>query len=148
MRALSEIPQTRVVADSGMYLSKPMVLDEAAQPQPDYYNAVALVETLLPVHVLLDHLQQIESNQGRVRDERWSARTIDLDVLLVGDQVINDERLVVPHPGLHLREFVLYPLQNIDSKLMIPGRGKLEQLIKNCPEHGLKYLGAINEPGN
>jgi 2-amino-4-hydroxy-6-hydroxymethyldihydropteridine diphosphokinase len=88
-------------------------------------------------------LQQIEQEQGRVRGERWGARTIDLDILLFDDQVINDERLTVPHPGLHEREFVLYPLQHIDSTLTIPGRGKLEQLVEKCPKKGLKYLGVI-----
>ena len=119
-----------------------MVLDSGDQ-QPDYYNAVVLVETRLQPHALLDHLQQIEDKQGRVRAERWGARTIDLDILLFADRMINDDRLTVPHPGLHVREFVLYPMQNIDNTLTIPGRGKLEELIKNCPENGLKYLGAI-----
>ena len=142
LRALAMIPATNVIADSGLYLSKPMVLDSNDQ-QPDYYNAVVLVETQLSAHALLDHLQQIEREQGRVRGERWGARTIDLDILLFDDQVINDERLTVPHPGLHQREFVLYPLQNIDSTLTIPGRGKLEQLVENCPDNGLKYLGVL-----
>ena len=142
LRALAMIPATSVIADSGLYLSKPMVLDSNDQ-QPDYYNAVVLVETQLSAHALLDHLQQIEREQGRVRGERWGARTIDLDILLFDDHVINDERLTVPHPGLHQREFVLYPLQNIDSTLTIPGRGKLEQLVENCPDNGLKYLGVL-----
>ena len=142
LRALAMIPATKIIADSGLYLSKPMVLDSNDQ-QPDYYNAVVLVETQLSAHALLDHLQQIEREQGRVRGERWGARTIDLDILLFDDQVINDERLTVPHPGLHQREFVLYPLQNIDSTLTIPGRGKLEQLVENCPDNGLKYLGVL-----
>ena len=142
LRALAMIPATNVIADSGLYLSKPMVLDSNDQ-QPDYYNAVVLVETQLSAHALLDHLQQIEREQGRVRGERWGARTIDLDILLFDDHVINDERLTVPHPGLHQREFVLYPLQNIDSTLTIPGRGKLEQLVENCPDNGLKYLGVL-----
>ena len=142
VHALSKIPATNVIANSGLYLSKPMVLDPNDQ-QPDYYNAVVLVETQLSAHALLDHLQQIEHDQGRVRNERWGARTIDLDILLFDDHVINDERLTVPHPGLHEREFVLYPLQNIDSTLTIPGHGKLEQLVEKCPKKGLKYLGVI-----
>ena len=142
VRALAMIPTTTVIADSGLYLSKPMMLDSSDQ-QPDYYNAVVLIETQLAAHALLDHLQRIEREQGRVRGERWGARTIDLDILLFGDEVINDERLSVPHPGLHEREFVLYPLMNIDSTLTIPGRGKLEQLVENCSENGLKYLGVL-----
>ena len=142
LQAIATIPGTRVIADSGMYLSKPMLLDSGDQ-QPDYYNAVVLVETQLLPHVLLDNLQQIENEQGRVRNERWGARTIDLDILLFADREIDDVRLTVPHPELHKRAFVLYPLLNIDSTLTIPGRGKLEQLVKQCPENGLKYLGAI-----
>ena len=94
---------------------------------------------------LLDRLQRIENAQGRVRGERWGARCIDLDILLYGDRRIEHERLQVPHPGLHLREFVLYPLQRLDDSLRIPGHGKLRELLQQCPRNGIEYLGMIEE---
>ncbi len=120
-----------------------MLADTNSQTQADYCNAVALIETELEPLELLEQLQQIEQAQGRVRKKHWGPRSIDLDILLYGEQVMHHERLTVPHPGMHQREFVLYPLQRIDSTLEIPGRGMLNELIKNCPDKGLKYLGAI-----
>ena len=143
MLALDDIPQTRVVADSGLFLSKPMLAPMAPVTQPDYYNAVAKIETQLGPYELLDQLQQIEHAQQRTRLEHWGPRTIDLDILMFDDVQMNNERLTLPHAGVHRREFVLYPLRNIDSSLEIPGRGMLSDLIKNCPENGLRYLGTI-----
>ncbi len=143
LRALAALTGTKVLKDSGLYLSRPMVSMTGDQQQPDYYNAVVLIETELAPLELLEQLQQIEQAQGRVRTERWGPRTIDLDILLYGEQTMNHERLTLPHPGMHQREFVLYPLQRIDGALEIPGHGMLDELIKNCPDNGLKYLGAI-----
>ena len=92
---------------------------------------------------LLKRCQQIEQQQGRIRLRRWGERTIDLDILMFDDLQLEDESLTLPHPGLHLREFVLYPLHRIDRTLEIPGRGMLDELIKNCPQNGLEYLGYI-----
>ena len=111
--------------------------------QPDYYNAVAKIETQLGPYELLDQLQQIEDAQHRKRLQHWGPRTIDLDILMFDDVQMNSERLTLPHPGLHQREFVLYPLLKIDSSLEIHGRGMLDDLIKHCPENGLRYLGTI-----
>lgn len=143
LRALDALPGTRLIRNSGLYLSKPMVPPTGQIQQDDYYNAVAMIETQLRPHELLDCLQQIEQAQHRVRNERWGPRTVDLDILLFDDIQMNDERLTLPHPGLHLREFVLYPLHRIDRTLEIPGRGMLEELIKNCSQNGLQYLGNI-----
>ena len=143
LQALGRLPDTRVVADSGLYLSKPMVPPGGAIEQPDYYNAVAKITTRLSPDQLLDHLQRIEQRQQRERIQHWGPRTIDLDLLLFDDMRIDSERLTLPHPGLHQREFVLSPLLNIDDSLEIPGRGMLSELIKQCPDNGLQYLGAI-----
>ncbi len=143
MLALDHIPQTRVVAESGLFLSKPMVPPAGQIAQPDYYNAVAKIETQLGPYELLDQLQQIEDAQLRKRLQHWGPRTIDLDILMFDDVQMNNERLTLPHPGLHQREFVLYPLLKIDSSLEIHGRGMLNDLIKHCPENGLRYLGTI-----
>jgi 2-amino-4-hydroxy-6-hydroxymethyldihydropteridine diphosphokinase len=141
--AMGKIPQTRVVADSGLFLSKPMVPPMGPVQQPDYYNAVVKIETGLGPYELLDHLQQIENTQQRKRRQHWGPRTIDLDILMFDNVQSNDERLTLPHPGLHQREFVLYPLHIIDPALVIPGHGMLSELIKRCPDNGLQYLGTI-----
>jgi 2-amino-4-hydroxy-6-hydroxymethyldihydropteridine diphosphokinase len=142
--ALKSFPETRYVGDSGLYLSKPLVAEGmSAGDQPDYYNAVALLETGLSAGHMLDHLQEVENSQGRVRDQHWGPRTIDLDILLYGQQSIDDERLQVPHPGLCEREFVLYPLRRLNAELAIPGHGMLKKIIKKCPENGIRYVGEI-----
>ena len=143
MHALDDLPRTRVVEDSGLFLSKPMVPPAGPITQPDYYNAVAKIETQLGAYELLEQLQQIERAQHRKRREHWGPRTIDLDILMFDDLQINSERLSLPHPGITQREFVLYPLRNIDDSLEIPGRGMLNDLIEHCPQNGLQYLGTI-----
>lgn len=143
LRAIDIIPATGITAVSGLYSSKPMVPPSGSIAQPDYYNAVAKINTGLDPHALLDHLQRIEHAQQRKRMQHWGPRTIDLDILMFDNERINDERLTVPHPGIQTRAFVLYPLQEIDSALDIPGRGMLKDLIARCPENGLRYLGTI-----
>lgn len=143
LQALAELPETRVVKDSGLFLSKPMVPAAGQITQPDYYNAVARIETKLGPYELLDLLQQIEHAQQRKRTQHWGPRTIDLDILMYDNVQMNDERLTLPHAGIQQREFVLYPLSKIDATLEIPGRGMLDELLNKCPENGLRYLGAI-----
>lgn len=134
---LAAIPATRCTRRSSLYRSAPM----GPTGQPDYINAVAALETELVPEELLDHLQIIEHRHGRVRGaERWGPRTLDLDLLLYGDRVLRTERLTVPHPGLHQRAFVLYPLYEIAPQLRIPPRGSLEELIQQCPMEGLVRL--------
>jgi len=133
---LQHIPNTRYLKSSALYRSEPM----GPSDQPDYINAVSLLETdLLPL-ALLDVLQSIEASQGRVRKERWGPRTLDLDILLYGEKTIKDDRLTVPHPGLHERSFVLYPLQEINPELVIPGFGSIESLLEKCNPTGLERL--------
>lgn len=143
MHALDDLPRTRVVEDSGLFLSKPMVPPAGPITQPDYYNAVVKIETQLDAYELLEQLQHIEHAQHRKRREHWGPRTIDLDILMFDDLQMNSERLTLPHPGIGQREFVLYPLRNIDDSLEIPGRGMLNDLIEHCPQNGLQYLGTI-----
>jgi 2-amino-4-hydroxy-6-hydroxymethyldihydropteridine diphosphokinase len=108
------------------------------QDQPDYVNAVAALKTGLSAIELLKQLQAIENQQGRVRKQHWGARTVDLDILLYGQQSINTIDLVIPHAGIADRAFVLYPLQEIAPELDIPGHGALFELIKSCPAKGLR----------
>lgn len=137
---LSRIPNTEYVAQSSLYASPPM----GPPGQPDYINAVVRLSTSLKPLALLDVLHAIERAHGRVRGaEHWGPRTLDLDLLLYGDQRIEAERLTVPHPGLHERAFVLYPLQEIADGLDIPGRGGLHELVQRCPRGALRRLEIV-----
>lgn len=94
VQAIGEIPDSRIVAVSSFYRTPPL----GPQDQPDYLNAAVALDTALAPEALLDHTQRIELQQGRVRKaERWGPRTLDLDIMLFGDEVINTERLTVPH---------------------------------------------------
>jgi len=97
--------------------------------KPSYLNAVCLIETTLSAQELLELCSEVEANLGRVRAERWQDRTIDLDIVAFGDQVIETENLSVPHPRAHERLFVLLPWQEIDPDAEIVGRGKVSDLI-------------------
>jgi 2-amino-4-hydroxy-6-hydroxymethyldihydropteridine diphosphokinase len=120
----------------------PLYANPALGPgaQPDYVNAVAELSTSLDPFALLQTLQTIENNQGRVRAERWAARTLDLDLLLYGMETITTSTLVVPHPQMHGRNFVLYPLADIAPDLVLPDGTPLRALLDCCPGHGLRQL--------
>ena len=122
---------------SSFYRSTPM----GPQDQPDYINAVAELSTNLSAKQLLDELQSIETQQGRVRKQRWGARTLDLDILLYGDEVIETERLTVPHIGISQRNFVLYPLNDlVNDDFKIPTFGIISELLAACPMIGIERL--------
>jgi len=137
IEALQSLAHSKLLAVSSLYRSAPMGVAD----QPDFINAVAGMATELDPFVLLEALHAIEQKQGRVRStERWGPRTLDLDLLLYGDEIINSEQLTVPHRGLHERSFVLYPLHEIAPALEIPGSGALSQLITTCNGQGLERL--------
>lgn len=134
---LADIPQTSLLARSSIYSS------HAVGPeQPDYINAVALLDTQLAPLALLDALQAIEQAHQRVRIQHWGPRTLDLDLLLYGAQTINEERLKVPHPYLTQRSFVLYPLADITPNLHLPDGTPLADLLSRCPADGLLRLSS------
>ena len=109
--------------------------------QADFLNAAALVETELQPLEIRRILRGIEGVLGRVRgEERWGPRTLDLDILLFGDQVMDSAELTIPHAGMHLRNFVLYPLYEIAPELEIPGHGALRDLLGSCEQGGLEPL--------
>lgn len=139
LAALDMIPATCCVAYSSLYRSKPMGPAE----QPDYVNAVAAIDTHLSAHDLLQELHLLEAQHGRVREQRWGPRTLDLDLLLYGNQSYSSDRLTVPHPGLPERDFVLHPLHEIAPGLDIPGAGSLRHLVERCPPLGLQPLRAL-----
>jgi 2-amino-4-hydroxy-6-hydroxymethyldihydropteridine diphosphokinase len=114
------------------------------QDQPDYINAAARIETRLDAYRLLHWLQAVERNHGRVRDgTRWGPRTLDLDILLYGDAVIDEPGLRIPHPRLPARSFVLVPLKDIAPRdLPIPGHGRLRELLAACGGQEIRRLGS------
>lgn len=134
---LQQAKEVELLNISSFYISSPM----GPQDQPDYINAVVELNTDLSAENLLDFLQAIENQQGRVRSERWGARTLDLDILLYGCEAINTERLVVPHYGISERNFVLYPLADlVDSEFEIPHVGIMNKLLAMCPMTGISRL--------
>ena len=133
--ALNKLPDTRVERTSSIYRSAPA----GPVAQAHYLNAVLLLTTTLPPGQLLDALQQIEQEQGRVRSVRWGPRTLDLDILLYGDQRIDSPRLTVPHPAMRQRNFVLYPLLEISgANLLLPDGTVLDTLVAACPGNSLE----------
>lgn len=140
-RAVGAIPGVRETACSGLYRSAPM----GPADQPDYCNAALAVETTLTPHALLAALQAIESAHGRVRTgTRWGPRTLDLDILLYGQERVATPELTIPHPGIPQREFVLLPLAEIaPPDLAIPGMGPLSRLVQACPLRGIEAIGDV-----
>ena len=136
LNAISQLPNTHFVTTSSFYKSKPL----GPQDQPDYVNAVAKIETELSPLALLDELQRIENEQGRVRLRRWGERTLDLDILLYGNEIIQNERLTIPHYDMHNREFVIVPLFEIASDLALPNTQLLADLVKQFDDHEMIKL--------
>ena len=135
--ALKALKDVEFVCVSHDYASKPM----GPQDQPDYVNAVACVKTALEPEQLLDLTQAIELEHGRVRkEERWGPRTLDIDILLFGNDVIDTPRLTVPHYGLTEREFVVYPLLEIAPTLVLPNNQSLADITKTLPLNDLQQL--------
>lgn len=139
-KAIEELKKVKTLTFinvSNFYSSPPM----GPQDQPDFINAVIEITTNLSAEQLLDVLQKIEHQQGRVRKERWGARTLDLDILLYGNDVITTERLTVPHSGINERNFVLYPLGDlVDASFEIPNIGKMKDLLCACSVGKLQRL--------
>jgi 2-amino-4-hydroxy-6-hydroxymethyldihydropteridine diphosphokinase len=123
--ALNSTQDVKVVALSGLYQSKP--IDDSEQP--DYINAVCQVDTHLTALELLYVCQEIETNHHRIREKKWGARTIDLDIILYGVQVVASKQLIIPHPEMMNRAFVLVPLSELESDLKVPVLGPLQALI-------------------
>lgn len=138
LAAIAELPHSHLAATSSLYASDPL----GPPDQPRYVNAVAALDTELAPLELLDALQRIEQEQGRVRKaERWGPRTLDLDILLFGNRLLSEARLTVPHYHMHARAFVLYPLAEIaPTDLQLPDGRRLEQLLAACPYVGLERL--------
>lgn len=128
--AISLLEQsTELIARSSLYTTKPV----GGPPQPDYVNAVVIIDSELPAHDLLDLLHGIEKSMGRVRNERWGPRVIDLDLITYGDVVSEKEELILPHPRAHERRFVLEPWLEIDYSAKLPPHGLVRDILAELP---------------
>lgn len=138
IEALGRLPETRLAGVSAFYQS-----DSLLPGQPRYTNAVAALDSSLTPLDLLDALQAIETGQGRERLERWGPRTLDLDILLFGDRLIDEPRLKIPHYHMQARAFVLYPLAELaPADLRLADGRLLKDLLAACPFVGLERLPA------
>ena len=135
---LKQLPQSQLLLASKLYLSKPV----GPQDQDNFVNAVALLATELEPLALLDELQTIEQQHQRVRERHWGPRSLDLDLLLFGDQSIQHPRLTVPHAQLSRRDFVVGPLLELCPELVLPSGTQLQELLQQCPIDGLICIDA------
>jgi 2-amino-4-hydroxy-6-hydroxymethyldihydropteridine diphosphokinase len=136
MERLAALSAPNTLLRSHLYLSRPM----GPQDQPDFVNAAAGLLTRLSPQQLLAVLLDIERSMGRNRCERWGPRVIDLDLVWMVDATVNEPGLTVPHPGVSIRNFVLYPLADIAPTLMIPGMGSVLDLKRSVGGDGISVL--------
>jgi len=136
MSELDALPRSRLVARSSLYRTAPV----GYAAQPDFVNAVAALETGLGAHQLLHELQALEAAHQRRRAFANAPRTLDLDLLLFGDERIADAELAVPHPRMHERAFVLAPLAEIAPDARIPGRGAARDLLEGCRDQTVERI--------
>jgi 2-amino-4-hydroxy-6-hydroxymethyldihydropteridine diphosphokinase len=134
--ALHNTKDVEVVNLSSLYQSPPV----DGSKQPDYINAVCEVKTHLTALALLYVCQDIETKQHRVREKKWGARTIDLDIILYGVQVVVSKQLIIPHPEMMNRAFVLVPLAELEDDLKVPVLGPIQDLISELGEFELTKL--------
>ena len=136
MERLRALPESRLEARSRLYRTRPM----GPQDQPDFVNAAAGLLTRLGPRELLEALLEIERSMGRVREARWGPRLIDLDLLWMIGAVVEEPGLILPHPGVSTRNFVLYPLCDIAPTLDIPDHGRVSELKARSGTAGIAVL--------
>jgi 2-amino-4-hydroxy-6-hydroxymethyldihydropteridine diphosphokinase len=136
VRRIADLPTTDLLAISepiDTVAVKPEGEDESA---PRYLNAVVILQTALAPETLLDQLNVIEADLGRVRAERWGDRTLDIDIVTMEGVLLDSARLTLPHPRAHERRFVLEPWLSIDPDAELPGHGRVDALLQKLGEGG------------
>ena len=133
---IANLPKSKLIQKSSLYVSKPL----GYKDQPDFVNAVVLLETELTPHELLSELQSLEDLHERVRSFSNAPRTLDLDIILFGNLEINDSHLIVPHPRMHERAFVIFPLQEISANISIPHIGDIAKIAKGFDPESAKRI--------
>lgn len=132
---IAELNGCAKLVSSSIYETAPM----GPQDQPDYLNSVCAFECDLEAFELLGQLQSIERQHGRVQStQRWSARPLDLDIILFGNEQISSPELTIPHIGIAQRSFVLWPMAELDRELHVPGVGAVKALMSKCERFGIK----------
>ena len=143
VQAIARLPDTDVLAISPLYQTAPV----GGPPQPDYLNAVLLIQTGLPPRALLQQVNGIEARFGRVRAERFGPRTLDIDIIDYDGQVSDDPELTLPHPRAHERAFVLLPWSDLDPGAELPGHGPVAALLAGLDRAGVRLVpGAVLQP--
>jgi 2-amino-4-hydroxy-6-hydroxymethyldihydropteridine diphosphokinase len=141
---LSELDNTKLKSVSSWY-KNPAI---GPGQQPDYLNGVVAISTGLDPEQLLTALQGIELAQGRIREQRWAARTLDLDIAVYGQQTINLSHLQIPHPRLQERNFVILPLHEIAPQLILPDGTSLTELASKCDKSSIEQLEHASQTGS
>jgi 2-amino-4-hydroxy-6-hydroxymethyldihydropteridine diphosphokinase len=136
LEELARLPRTQLLACSSLYRTAPI----GRLDQPDFVNAVAVLDTALSPRELLQELLAVEARHGRVRGDLNGPRTLDLDLLLLGDRVIREPGLEVPHARMHQRAFVLLPLAEVSPHAVIPGRGSVAELAARVSDQGVTRI--------
>jgi 2-amino-4-hydroxy-6-hydroxymethyldihydropteridine diphosphokinase len=136
---LFDAPGLALVAVSPVYETAPV----GGPPQPDYLNAVLIATTTLPAHAVLERCHGVEAVFGRVREETWGPRTLDLDIIVYGDVVSDDPELTLPHPRAHERAFVLAPWHDIDPDAEIPSWGQVSDLLAKVGSADIQRLDDV-----
>jgi len=140
---LFDTPRITFLAVSPVYETAPV----GGPEQPDYLNAVVIAETSMPAQAVLERCHSLEDAYGRVRDERWGPRTLDLDLIIYGDEVSNSPGLTLPHPHAHERAFVLAPWHDADPQAQLPGHGAVADLLAALGTAGVARVeGAVLHP--
>lgn len=138
IEALREFPASQLLHASSLYISKPW--GEGVADQPDYINAVVCLQTQLDPNTLLKELLALEKRHGRVRTQRYGARTLDCDLLLYGNEQIATQTLIVPHPHITSRAFVLLPLLEIDPKITLPSGKPIQDYLAFCDDSQVEKI--------
>jgi 2-amino-4-hydroxy-6-hydroxymethyldihydropteridine diphosphokinase len=145
--ALDAVAGVRVRATSGLVESAAVKLSGVDADAPRYLNAVALASTTLDPHALLDAVNRIEADFGRVRAERWGDRTLDIDIVDYDGRQLNDERLTLPHPRAAERAFVLVPWAQLDPAARLDGHGSVAELAAAVADDVVAFDGAAGASG-
>ncbi|QOV36519.1 2-amino-4-hydroxy-6-hydroxymethyldihydropteridine diphosphokinase [Streptomyces ferrugineus] len=133
--ALEDTPGVRIKGVSPVYETEPWGVEPGSQPT--YFNAIVVLKTTLPPSSLLERAHAVEEAFHRVRDERWGARTLDVDIVAYAELVSDDPHLTLPHPRAHERAFVLAPWHDLEPEAQLPGRGAVADLLGTVPQDGV-----------
>ena len=134
VRRIADLPTTELIAISEPIDTVALKPDGEDESAPRYLNAVVIADTALAPETLLEQLNRIEADLGRVRTERWGDRTLDIDIVTMEGVVLNSARLTLPHPRAHERRFVLEPWLSVDPDAELPGHGRVDALLRELGE--------------